>query len=267
VSRGTLADHAEDLQAFRDVLETNVLGIVHTFHPFMAPMREAGRGALVGVASLAGFRGIPGSAAYSASKAAAIALLESLRVELRGSGVARRHDRAGLRRHADDGAQSVQDAVPDGSRPRGGVDRARDRAAQALPRAAVADGDRRTPVPRVARPLYDRAFRERPAQAAPAVNVRLGGRRARARRRRRAHRLPGPEPHRAPVRAGAGERVVARTGFCVHPRDAVRRVPKVGGTKDVDLDALRTARPTHLVVNVDENRARPSTRRARSFRT
>jgi short-subunit dehydrogenase len=87
VSRGTLADHREDLPAFRDVLETNVLGIVHTFHPFIAPMRDAGRGALVGVASLAGFRGIPGSAAYSASKAAAIALLESLRVELRGSGV------------------------------------------------------------------------------------------------------------------------------------------------------------------------------------
>jgi ABC-type Fe3+-hydroxamate transport system substrate-binding protein len=53
---------------------------------------------------------------------------------------------------------------------------------------------------------------------------------------------------------GLGERVVARTGFCVHPRDAVRRVPKVGGTKDVDLDALAAARPTHLVVNVDENR-------------
>ena len=87
VSRGTLADHAEDLPAFRDVLETNVLGIVHTFHPFLAAMREARRGTLVGVASLAGFRGIPGSAAYSASKAAAIALLESLRVDLRGSGV------------------------------------------------------------------------------------------------------------------------------------------------------------------------------------
>ena len=53
---------------------------------------------------------------------------------------------------------------------------------------------------------------------------------------------------------GLGERVVARTGFCIHPRDAVRRVPKVGGTKDVDLAALAAARPTHLVVNVDENR-------------
>ena len=51
-----------------------------------------------------------------------------------------------------------------------------------------------------------------------------------------------------------GAQVVARTGFCVHPRALVRRVPKVGGTKDVDLEALRAARPTHLVVNVDENR-------------
>lgn len=51
-----------------------------------------------------------------------------------------------------------------------------------------------------------------------------------------------------------GAAVVARTGFCVHPRDGVRRVPKIGGTKDPRLDALRAARPTHLVVNVDENR-------------
>jgi len=87
VSRGTLAEHAEDLAAFREVFDTNVLGIVHTFHPFLAPMREAKRGTLVGIASVAGFRGLPGAAAYSASKAAAMTLLESLRVELRGSGV------------------------------------------------------------------------------------------------------------------------------------------------------------------------------------
>ncbi|HEY8243556.1 MAG TPA: SDR family oxidoreductase [Casimicrobiaceae bacterium] len=87
VSRGTLAEHAEDLSAFRDVFDTNVLGIVHTFHPFIAPMRAAKRGTLVGIASVAGFRGLPGAAAYSASKSAAMTLLESLRVELRGSGV------------------------------------------------------------------------------------------------------------------------------------------------------------------------------------
>jgi NAD(P)-dependent dehydrogenase (short-subunit alcohol dehydrogenase family) len=88
VSRGTSTDHAEDLPAFRSVLETNVLGIVNTFHPFLASMRAARRGTLVGVASIAGFRGLPGAGAYSASKAAAIGYLESLRVELRGSGIA-----------------------------------------------------------------------------------------------------------------------------------------------------------------------------------
>lgn len=88
VSRGTLTQLAEDVAAFRAVLETNVLGLVHTFQPFLQPMLDARRGALVGIASVAGFRGIPGSGAYSGSKAAAIAYLESLRVELRASGVA-----------------------------------------------------------------------------------------------------------------------------------------------------------------------------------
>jgi ABC-type Fe3+-hydroxamate transport system substrate-binding protein len=50
-----------------------------------------------------------------------------------------------------------------------------------------------------------------------------------------------------------GAFVVARTGFCIHPREA-RRVPKVGGTKDPDLARLRELCPTHLIVNVDENR-------------
>ncbi len=88
VSRGTLTDFAEDLHAFRVVLDTNVIGIVNTFHPFIGAMRAARAGALVGVASVAGFRGVKGSGAYSASKAAAIRYLESLRVELFGSGVA-----------------------------------------------------------------------------------------------------------------------------------------------------------------------------------
>ena len=88
VSRGTLTAYAEDLPAFRAVFDTNVLGMVATFQPFVEPMRESRRGALVGIASIAGFRGLPGSGAYSASKAAAIAYLESLRVELADSGVA-----------------------------------------------------------------------------------------------------------------------------------------------------------------------------------
>jgi len=88
VSRGSLTEHAEDLAAFRKVFDTNLIGMVNTFHPFLAAMREAGRGTLVGVASIAGFRGLPGSGAYSASKAAAIVYLESLRVEHRGTGIA-----------------------------------------------------------------------------------------------------------------------------------------------------------------------------------
>jgi len=53
---------------------------------------------------------------------------------------------------------------------------------------------------------------------------------------------------------GLAEQLVGRTGFCVHPWETVRRIPKVGGTKDVKVDALLALEPTHLVVNVDENR-------------
>jgi short-subunit dehydrogenase len=87
ISVGTLTEEAGDEQAFRDVFDTNVLGLVHTFQPHVSAMRERGNGILVGIASVAGYRGIPGAGAYSASKAAAISYLESLRVELRGSGV------------------------------------------------------------------------------------------------------------------------------------------------------------------------------------
>ena len=88
ISRGVLTGEAGDLPVFKAVFETNVQGLVQTFQPFLIAMMEARQGALVGVASVAGFRGLPGSGAYSASKAAAITYLESLRVELKGSGVA-----------------------------------------------------------------------------------------------------------------------------------------------------------------------------------
>lgn len=87
VSVGTLTEYAEDIDAFAQLMEINVLGMVKTFQPFVAQMRDAGRGTLVGIASVAGFRGLPGGGAYSASKAAVISCLESLRVELHGSGV------------------------------------------------------------------------------------------------------------------------------------------------------------------------------------
>ena len=87
VSAGTLTEHGADLAAFRRIFAVNVAGMFATFSPFIAPMRAAGKGRLVGIASVAGIRGLPGAGAYSASKSAAITYLESLRVELRGSGV------------------------------------------------------------------------------------------------------------------------------------------------------------------------------------
>lgn len=86
VSRGTLTEYQEDIPAFQAVFDTNVMGLVHTFQPFINAMKKsAGQGELaqlVGIASVAGIRGLPGSGAYSASKAAAITYLESLRVEM-----------------------------------------------------------------------------------------------------------------------------------------------------------------------------------------
>jgi hypothetical protein len=87
ISRGTLTEKTEDLEAFQQILDINVMGMVKTFQPFLAQMRKQKRGMLVGIASISGFRGLPGAGAYSASKAAAITYLESLRVELHGSGV------------------------------------------------------------------------------------------------------------------------------------------------------------------------------------
>lgn len=87
ISHGTLTAHGADAEVFKDILDTNVVGLVHTFAPFVAAMRARNSGSLVGIASVAGFRGLPGAGAYSASKAAAITYLESLRVELHASGV------------------------------------------------------------------------------------------------------------------------------------------------------------------------------------
>lgn len=52
---------------------------------------------------------------------------------------------------------------------------------------------------------------------------------------------------------GLGKYVVGRTGFCIHPKQQVQNVPKVGGTKDVNLEKIRQLAPTHLIVNIDEN--------------
>ena len=87
ISVGVDTADAADLAVLDRTLRTNVTGLATTFQPFIEPMRQRGSGILVGIASVAGIRGLPGSAAYSGSKAAAIAWLESVRVELHPSGI------------------------------------------------------------------------------------------------------------------------------------------------------------------------------------
>jgi hypothetical protein len=77
----------DDLEVMRATFETNNVGMAATFHPFVEAMRERGSGRLVGIASVAGIRGLPGHGAYCASKAAAISYCESLRGECAPSGV------------------------------------------------------------------------------------------------------------------------------------------------------------------------------------
>jgi short-subunit dehydrogenase len=87
VSRGTLSEFQQDIVAFKAVFDTNVLGMLHTFQPFISAMRDVRKGQFVGIASVAGIRGLPGAGAYSASKAAVISYLESLRVEIAPYGI------------------------------------------------------------------------------------------------------------------------------------------------------------------------------------
>jgi hypothetical protein len=88
VSQGTLTEYQEDLDVFERIFATNVTATVCTFAPFIAVMKaQATPRRLVGIASVAGIRGLPGSGAYSASKAAVIAYCESLRLEMKPFGI------------------------------------------------------------------------------------------------------------------------------------------------------------------------------------
>lgn len=87
ISIGMDTSERSDLDVMRQVFETNNLGMAASFHPFVEAMKAQGRGTLVGIASVAGIRGLPGHGAYCASKSAVIAYCESLRGELRGTGV------------------------------------------------------------------------------------------------------------------------------------------------------------------------------------
>ncbi len=92
VSRGTLTELKEDIAAFQAIFDINVMGMMHTFQPFIAAMKQAAKqgdtAQLIGVASVAGIRGVPGSGAYSASKAAVISYCESLRIEMQHFNIA-----------------------------------------------------------------------------------------------------------------------------------------------------------------------------------
>jgi short-subunit dehydrogenase len=87
IASGTDGAEIRDVTKLRKILETNVVGLAATLAAFAPAMRAAGRGTLAGIASIAGFRGLAGNGAYSASKSAAITWMESLRAELYGSGV------------------------------------------------------------------------------------------------------------------------------------------------------------------------------------
>lgn len=87
ISIGIDSAQREDIDAMAQVFATNNIGLAASFLPFIQAMRARGSGRLVGIASVAGIRGLPGHAAYCASKAAVISYCEALRGELRGTGV------------------------------------------------------------------------------------------------------------------------------------------------------------------------------------
>ena len=82
VSTGTLNSEKKDLVTFKRVIDINLYGVMHTFLPFMHTFKKRKSGQLVGISSVAGIRGLPGSGAYSTSKAALMNYLESLRIEM-----------------------------------------------------------------------------------------------------------------------------------------------------------------------------------------
>ena len=87
ISVGVDSSVREDLDVMARLFATNVMGVAATFGPFIAAMVARGSGTLVGIGSVAGIRGLPGHGGYCASKAAVISYCESLRGELRPSGV------------------------------------------------------------------------------------------------------------------------------------------------------------------------------------
>jgi short-subunit dehydrogenase len=87
ISVGMDTAYREDIDVMARTFATNNVGLAATFHPFIEGMTKRGSGSLVGIASVAGIRGLPGHGAYCSSKAAVISYCESLRGELRPTGV------------------------------------------------------------------------------------------------------------------------------------------------------------------------------------
>jgi short-subunit dehydrogenase len=87
ISVGMDTSERSDLDVMRQTLTTNNVGLAATFHPFVSAMAQRSSGVLVGIGSVAGLRGLPGHGAYCASKAAVISYCESLRGELKASGI------------------------------------------------------------------------------------------------------------------------------------------------------------------------------------
>ncbi len=87
ISIGVKTEFYEDLEVLERIYRTNVFAMASTFHGFIAPMRARGYGHFVGIGSVAGIRGLPGSEAYCSSKSAVITYLESLRNDVRPYGI------------------------------------------------------------------------------------------------------------------------------------------------------------------------------------
>lgn len=87
ISVGMDTAYRADIAVMQDTFATNNVGLAATFHPFVKAMRQRGSGTLVGIASVAAIRGLPGHGAYCASKAAVVAYCESLRGENRAHGI------------------------------------------------------------------------------------------------------------------------------------------------------------------------------------
>ncbi|MGE5452025.1 MAG: SDR family oxidoreductase [Acidobacteriota bacterium] len=88
ISVGVDLSYAEDLAVLRELMDIHVVGVAATFQPFIGPMKQRGSGTLVGVASVASVRGLPGHAGYCAAKGAVVQMCETLRGELKPHGVA-----------------------------------------------------------------------------------------------------------------------------------------------------------------------------------